>query len=212
MLQHHSFSASLLIGCSKTSLPTTASATVTAQAPPQVGRTLAVHRQHRTSPVDSTTAALKASTATARPCPHSNTAVTVVNSSMAVLRVNTVEVNSTAKASTAPRRATVDSPNSTEATGNRAQVVTAHKVSIAVISISRHMLIETAGYGGPAPQGGAQSYYGGPQNYDNHQHNQYGGAPQYGPPPGQGGGYGGQQGGGYGGHPGGHGGPQQPGW
>ncbi|KAL5115801.1 hypothetical protein ACEQ8H_006296 [Pleosporales sp. CAS-2024a] len=63
-----------------------------------------------------------------------------------------------------------------------------------------------AGYGGPA-----QSYHGGPPNYDNHQHNQYGGGHgsanqgnyggQHYPPPPQGG-YGGQQGG-YGGHQGG---------
>ena len=72
-----------------------------------------------------------------------------------------------------------------------------------------HGLTKIAGYGGPAHSGG-QGYYGGPQNYDNHQHNQYGGAPQqYPPPPGQGG-YGGPQGG-YSGH-GGHGPPQQPGW
>jgi len=72
--------------------------------------------------------------------------------------------------------------------------------------------IHLAGYGGPA-YGAPTGPYGGAANYDNHQHNQYGGAPthanqygggqQYPPPPG------GHQAG-YGGPPSHH--TPQPGW
>lgn len=106
------------------------------QAPPQAVHTLAAHRQHRTSPAVSTTAALKAITATARPRPHSNTAAATVASNNTVgPRASTVEHSrSTAKASTALRQATVDSPNSTEVSGSRvAQVATAHKLATEVL-------------------------------------------------------------------------------
>lgn len=161
----------------------------------------------------------------ARPRPHSNTAATAASSntaansntadpqantaeahSTAKVQANTAEPNSTAnpKANTAPRQDTADSRRtSRQATAGPA--ATAHKVSPQHVYLDEEDEVEantpTAGYGGPAQSHGAQGYYGGPQNYDSHQHNQYGGAPQY-PPPGQAGGYGGHQGG--------H--PSQPGW